>query len=211
MFASLCESFGLFHVDFFFKVTIEKCNFDVHLMNLHVFNGRKCKDTTNWHKLCNICKSFSVIDSKCLCETFCHKSNLVTFDFTIDPCLILNTHLQQMGFLPLGSGTKDQMLLITKESYFSCMAISHFFASSLFNTFSTVWSFSKKAMMARSTSLVATHQSQGHSLHYLGGLFFFIHLVVVHSNPHLVVKHIFFQRRIWCRFITFHVFRWSFL
>jgi hypothetical protein len=36
----LVQSLGLFHVDLLFKVTIKKCCFDVHLMNLHFFNGR---------------------------------------------------------------------------------------------------------------------------------------------------------------------------
>jgi hypothetical protein len=34
-----------------------------------------------------------------------------------------------------------------------------------------IWHSSKKAMVARSTSLVATHQSWGHSLRYFWGLF----------------------------------------
>jgi hypothetical protein len=29
----------LLHVNLLFKVTIEKCNFNVHLLNFHVFNG----------------------------------------------------------------------------------------------------------------------------------------------------------------------------
>ncbi len=77
-----------------------------------------------------------------------------------------------MGFLPLGSGTKDQVLLTTRELYSSCMAISHFFASSPFNASYTVWGAFEKAMVARSTSLMATHQSQGHSLRCLWGLSF---------------------------------------
>jgi hypothetical protein len=40
-----------------------------------------------------------------------------------------------------------------------------------FNTFSTIWGFFEKAMVARSTSLMATHQSWGHSLHCFWGLF----------------------------------------
>ncbi len=126
----------------------------------------------NWHKIYNECKSFVVIDSKWLGETSCHKSSLIAFDFTINPSFILNTHLQEMGFLPLGSGTKDQVLLTIRESYYSCMAISHFFASLPFKTFSTIWGSFEKAMMAHSTSLVATHQSQGHSLRCFLGLFF---------------------------------------
>ncbi len=39
MFTSLCESLGLLHVNLLYKATIEKCNFNVHLLNFHVFNG----------------------------------------------------------------------------------------------------------------------------------------------------------------------------
>ncbi len=68
MFASfLCESLGLFQGHHW------KCGFDVHLMNLHVFNGCKCKDTMNWHKLCYGCKGFIIIYSKCWGETSCHE------------------------------------------------------------------------------------------------------------------------------------------
>jgi hypothetical protein len=56
------------------------------------------------------------------------------------------------GLPTLGSGTKDQVLLTTRKSYSSCMAISHFLASSSFNAFSTVWGSFEKAMVARSTS-----------------------------------------------------------
>ncbi len=75
-----------------------------------------------------------------------------------------------MGFLPLGTSTKDQMLLTTRESYSSYMAISDFFTFSPFNASSTVWGSFEKTMVACSTSLVATHQSQGHSLRCLWGL-----------------------------------------
>ncbi len=117
-----------------------------------------------------MCKILIVIDSKC-------GWNLLP---QIWPCNIQlyhwphvwfwTPHLQEMGFLPLGSGTKDQVLLTIKESYSSCMAISHFFASSFFNTSSIVWSSFKKVMVACSTSLVATHQSWGHSLSFFWGL-----------------------------------------
>jgi hypothetical protein len=52
-----------------------------------------------------------------------------------------------MGFLPLGSGTKDQVLLITRKSYSSCVAIFHFFTSSPLNTFFTIFRKSYGGML----------------------------------------------------------------
>ncbi len=55
------EPLRLLHVNLLFKLTIKKCNFHVHLMNFHVFQGCQCKNTTNRCKLCDRHKSFVVI------------------------------------------------------------------------------------------------------------------------------------------------------
>ncbi len=143
VFTFMCESFG-FSCRSTLKVTIENCGFNVHLMNLWVFNGHYCKDIMNWHKLCNMCKSIVVINSKCLGETSCKGLALSHLTSPSTPCLIFNTHLQEVGILPLGSGTKDQVLLTTRKLYSFHKAISHFFAFLPFNTSYMVWgSFEK--------------------------------------------------------------------
>jgi hypothetical protein len=48
MFTSfLLRILGLFHVNLLLMVTIEKCGFDIDLMDLHVFEWPPIKDTTN--------------------------------------------------------------------------------------------------------------------------------------------------------------------
>jgi hypothetical protein len=51
------------HVNLLFKLAIEKCGFHVHLMDLHVFQGRQCKNTMNRCKFCDGRKIFVVIHS----------------------------------------------------------------------------------------------------------------------------------------------------
>jgi hypothetical protein len=71
-------------------------------------------------------------------ETFCHKFCLVTFNFTINTMFNFEHPFARNGLPTLGSGTNVQVLLTTKKLYYSCMAIPHLFASSLFNASSTL-------------------------------------------------------------------------
>jgi hypothetical protein len=48
MFTSLVhEPRRLFHGNLLLKLSIDKCNFHVHLMDFHVFQGRQCKNITD--------------------------------------------------------------------------------------------------------------------------------------------------------------------
>ncbi len=72
MFTSLVhEPLRLLHVNLLFKLVVEKCHFHVHLIDLHVFQSHQCKNTTNRCKLCDWHKSFVVIYSVGLGNTFC--------------------------------------------------------------------------------------------------------------------------------------------
>ncbi len=141
MFTSLCESFGLFHVDLLFKITIEKCDFDVHLMNFYVFQWLLMQAYNELTQTLQQGKGFVV---NCF-QMF--GWNLLP---QVWPCNIQIHHQPHVWFwtsickkwTSLGSGTKDQVLLTTRKSYSSCMAISHFFASSPFKASSTIWGFS---------------------------------------------------------------------
>jgi len=84
-------------------------------MNPHVFNGRQCKNIKNWHKLYNRCKSFVVIDSKCLGETSCHKSSLVTFDFTISPMFDFEHPFARNGLPTLGKWHQGSSVVDNKR------------------------------------------------------------------------------------------------
>jgi hypothetical protein len=66
-------------------------------------------------------QSFVVINSKCLGETSCRKFGLITFNFIINPMFDFEHPFARNRLLPLGSGTKDQVLLTKRQQE------SHFF------------------------------------------------------------------------------------
>jgi hypothetical protein len=53
----LCESFKLFHVNFFFKFFVENFVF-ISFYRFHVFRCQYCKDVMYWYKFCHWCKVF---------------------------------------------------------------------------------------------------------------------------------------------------------
>ncbi len=205
MFASLCESLGLFHVNLLFKVTIDKYNFDVCLMNFHVFNGCQCKDTLNGHKLCYKCKGFVIIYSKCLGETSCPKFRFITFDFTINTIFDFEHQFVRNGLLTLGKWHQHPNVVHNKRIIFFLMygnlpllcifIFQHFFHTLRFfqkNYGDTFWLFDDDPPITKPLLMFSLGPLSSSIL------LWFIQTLILGWNK------FFFQIFFWCKF-TFHI------
>ncbi len=136
-------------------------------------------------------KSFVGINSKCLGETSCHQYGIVTFDLTIDPMFNFERPFARNGLLTLGEWHQGQSVVDNKKVIFFLHGIFPFFYIFTFQRLSTplprfevlpkkLWwpipPFSWPCTNHKATPYV------------IFGAFFFIHLVVIHSNEDLVVE-----------------------
>ncbi len=65
-----------------------------------------------------MCKSLIIINSKCLGETSCHKSSLVTFDFTMVPMFDFEHPFARNGLFTLGEWHRGPSVIDNKRVVF---------------------------------------------------------------------------------------------
>jgi hypothetical protein len=82
------ETLWLSHVNFLIKVTIKKGRGDIHVINVHVFNGRNGKNGTEGGKFGNRGKGFCVVKVGLLGEPLSNKTSLVPLNRAI--CILLD-------------------------------------------------------------------------------------------------------------------------
>src|SRR5882672_8201704 len=98
LFASFLHAFGLFHVDFFFEIAMEKSCFDVHLMYFPVKGCSNVQKNPSRFHACNRSICLSVIDTRFLCKTFCNHAHLVSNDIAIGVPLVVEDGLRRYDF-----------------------------------------------------------------------------------------------------------------
>src|SRR5882672_5159839 len=98
LFASFLHAFGLFHVDFFFEIAMEKSCFDVHLMYFAVKGRSNVQKNLSRFHACNRSVCLSVVDARFLCETLCNHAHLVLNYIAIGVLLVVEDRLRRYDF-----------------------------------------------------------------------------------------------------------------
>ena len=80
----ISETRGLLYIDAFFvsEFSIEKCSFNINLMNLYVISSHNGKNSMDWYKFSNRSKSVKIINTWNLRETLSNQTSLVAYNIT---------------------------------------------------------------------------------------------------------------------------------
>jgi len=89
---------GLFHVDFFFEIAMEKSCFDIHLMYFPVKGCSNVQKNPSIFHACNRGICLSVVDARFLREALHNHMHLVLNDFSIGVPLVVKDRLRRYDF-----------------------------------------------------------------------------------------------------------------